>query len=275
MKLFFAGAEGTPWLKMLTEHKAENVLQSYWYLKKGKAQLYRHGDLLIDSGGYTARLRGIAIKVDNYAQWLNENGVKVAFNLDTNDLQETLENQKYLEKYTDTYIIPIYHLTDYLSDRELLDQFMAYPYIGISAGGAAVELRQASLRQEFVDYVFDRTRDKVAVHGLGMTSNSMLRRYPFYSVDSTSWLSSSRYGVSAFNRKSKLQHSRTKTVHYLTRTSEELISWQKQEKRMQNLWAARGVSWPTSLDSLLSTWRNSRKPVGITRQTILRKQKTS
>ena len=86
------------WQKFLREQGAENILQSYWYIKSQNAPVYTGAELLIDSGGYTARLKGIKIPIDEYAAWLNENKIKVAFNLDTNDVQETQENQKILER---------------------------------------------------------------------------------------------------------------------------------------------------------------------------------
>lgn len=243
MKLYFAGSEA--WIIGAYDPRARmgvrRYLQSYFYLSKHHLPVaLRTADLLIDSGGFTARMTGKPISVEQYALWLRANGIAVAFNLDTNDLGETLANQAYLEKYTDAYIIPIYHLSDYVEARDLLLDFLKYPYIGL--GGVAGERGNTAMKDELYRYVFRNTRDEVRVHGLGITGDSECRTYPFYSVDSSSWLSSVRYGRSQF-LSARTSAYRAKTRHWKQNIDGEITGWLQWEADMAALWRARGVRW--------------------------------
>lgn len=268
--MFLAGAEPVEYQKCLKAVGVPNVLQSYFYLSDRKHSLYGHAkNLLIDSGGYTARVKGVPIDADEFCEWLNKNGVRTAFELDTNDVAQTVRNREKQQLLCPgTYTIPIYHITDYLAHREMLDDFVArYPYIGVSLGGASLELRSTELRRDFLDHVFSKTRDVTAVHGLGITGRTFMERYPFFSVDSTSWLQASRYGTSRLNKGSLLTKFKSRTRHYIERSTQEVHSWLAEERRITALWSHRGVRWPTSLDTLLSRSPSSGRPRGTTRPT--------
>lgn len=242
MKLHFAGSDGNPKYNELLKAAGANCRLESFYSLSRKAPSTGF-DLLLDSGGFVARTKGIVISVEDYAKYINTFGVKKAFNLDTNDLEETLANQKYLdENCPNCYIIPIYHLSDYLKDRGLLKQFIddGYPYIGI--GGVAGEGSPVKLQKQFYDYIFNITRDKIKLHGLGITSEPILERYPWYSVDSTSWLSFARYGNSKSNSR-KMAMVKAKGKHYLQNTQEEAHHWAMLERKMTYLWKQRGVVW--------------------------------
>ena len=105
MIIYFAGTEPGFHREMLQDTGVKNYLGSFFYLREYP---YRKEDnVLIDSGGYTARKSGKPIKIDDYVNFINENNVSYAFNLDTNDIEETLSNQKVLEKETNAYMLHI------------------------------------------------------------------------------------------------------------------------------------------------------------------------
>lgn len=243
--MFFAGSEGQAYHDVLKRAGIENRLESFWAIGFGKQAPAQNQfkNYLLDSGGYSARIRGIEIDVKDYANYLNKHQIKVAFNLDTNDVKETLLNQDYLEKSTDTYIIPIYHLSDWLSDehRWLIEKYVAeYPYIsyGGSAGGKVSSLD----RKKFLNYAFSHSRDKVRVHGLGMTAEWMITSYPYYSVDSTSWISIARFANSKVYSP-EMAKVVSKKQHYLRNVERELEYWILLQQKVSKLWASRGVSW--------------------------------
>jgi len=241
MKLHFVCA-GVPQInKALADCNVKCILQSYHYMKDKEPWVSK--ELLVDSGGFTARMKGVEVKVEDYAEYLNKYKVKTGFNLDTNDLTETLENQKYLEKHTNTYIIPVYHLSDYLHQRDLIDDFIRdYPYI--SVGGVVGEKSLHRFKDEFYSYVFSKTRDKIMVHGLGITSPGELDTYPWYSVDSTSWLAPGRFGRFSYTKlDKKLARFITKNEHYDYSNQREVRSVQKHMVQVTKLWAQRGVIW--------------------------------
>ncbi len=246
MKLHFAGSDGNPrYNEILSSVGAKCRLESFYTLQnKGPSMQF---DMLLDSGGFVARTKGILIPVEQYAKFINQYKVTKAFNLDTNDIEETLANQKYLEENCPgCYIIPIYHLSDFNERRELLNEFIAqgYDYIGI--GGVAGEGSPLAMQRIFYDYIFSITRDKVRLHGLGITGEPMLMRYPWYSVDSTSWLSFARYANSKSNSK-KMSQLKAKKNHYLTNTLEEAEHWVGLETKMTYLWKRKGIVWKDDL----------------------------
>lgn len=49
------------------------------------------------------------IDVQDFVAFLNKYDVEFAFNLDTNDIEESLSNQRTLDLNTNTYIMPVYH----------------------------------------------------------------------------------------------------------------------------------------------------------------------
>lgn len=241
MILHFAGSDGAEkYNQILTDVGATGRLESYYTLKD-KAPSKDGFKLLLDSGGFVARTKGKTVSVHQLSRYINKHQLKYAFNLDTNDVKETLENQKFLESNCECYIIPIYHLSDYLNERELLQDFLKYPYIAI--GGVAGEGSAIKLQHEFYKYVFRHTADRVAVHGLGITSKRILELYPFYSVDSTSWLSAARFGnVSTTENKYLIEYYKKK-VHYLINTKREAEQWVRVQHYITQLWIKRGVTW--------------------------------
>lgn len=240
MKLHFAGAESKSWDQLRINCGVRKFLQSYFYLKKHKPLTSM--DLLIDSGGFTARTKGVEISVEKYANFLNENKIKFAFNLDTNNFKETDDNHKFLIKYCPfTYIIPIYHLSDYLNQKDYIYELLNYPYIGI--GGIVGSSLSKELKKKFYDFTFSKTLDKIKVHGLGITGYKDMSNYPFFSVDSTSWLVSARYGGSMVEEDEKFIYFLNKTQDAYTRSKKEIFYFLNLEKEITNLWTLRGVKW--------------------------------
>lgn len=241
MILYYAGSEPKPYREVLKKAGIKNILYSFYSI--GGKEVSGFEGILLDSGGFAARTRNVVIDVKKYAEYINKHNIDLAFNLDTNDLDETLANQKYLEENTHAYIIPIYHFSDWKHKDSigLLNDFIKeYPYIGI--GGVAGQNAKRDKLSPFLNYVFYRTRDKVAVHGLGMTSKWMVGAYPFYSIDSTSWLSMARYASSHVHSKS-MSRVRAKSQHHILNSYHELPYWIEFEHNATKLWANRGIVW--------------------------------
>lgn len=247
MRLHYAGSDANEkYNDILRSCGAKNRLESYWSLKKKAPS--QGFTLLLDSGGFVARLKGTKIDVSEFAKFVNEHKVTMAFNLDTNDLEETLENQKHLEQNTSAYILPVYHYQDYESgDRSLLQEWIKlYPYIGI--GGVVGAKATEEQMDGFFRYVFKHTQDKTKLHGLGITTQKWLEAYPWFSVDSTSWLGAARFGNSKSESDKILSSFNAKNVHYLTVTLQEAKWWARLEQYITELWDKRGVKWDTKIE---------------------------
>lgn len=245
MRLFFAGTEPKKYRDILIKLGVQNGLESYWSLNQRNApsQNYWPGLYLLDSGGYSARVRGVEIDVKEYAAYLNKHQVKFAFNLDPPNNNDSLHNLYYLQEHTNTYIIPIFHGPEYMDPewRKVLDYYVDnYPFIAL--GGIAGREVSQEVTNKFLNYVFKRTRDKVAVHGLGNTRKDLLMKYPFYSVDSTSWMQMVRFGSSIALSKEMAQVKAKKT-HYTQNIDKDIAWWLQLESNITKLWLKRGIDW--------------------------------
>jgi len=153
--------------------------------------------LFLDSGAFSAWTKGIEIDIDEYIAFIKKwkKYIEVYSNLDViGDAEGTYKNQKYMEK-RGLKPLPVFHLQD---DFSWLEKYLkeGYKYLGI--GGMAGK-QTVSNRKYFLERLWDRIIDKnglpiIKTHGFGMTSIDLIVRFPWYSVDSTSWLNASRMG---------------------------------------------------------------------------------
>jgi len=188
-------------------HGVQAILQSFYYMKNYIPPKDKYKYYLIDSGGFSILHKGARINVYDYANFLNKNNIKVCFNLDTRSLEESIMNYNILKKETQTNIIPVYHNFDYINPktRDIIKEWVSeFKYIGL--GGISSEKNKSKKGLiKFLDYCFGISNNKALFHGFGMSSEYLMERYPFLSIDSTSWQSAIRYGSSAkYSGKSKL-----------------------------------------------------------------------
>lgn len=255
MKLFFAGTESKTYISKVQENGVQRILQSAFYLN------YKHApnaiaapDYLLDSGGFTAIKKGTPISVEKFTDYINKFEVKVAFNMDVLDTAETLRNQKHLEKHTKAYIIPVYHHHEFRDAKwkDLIVQFAKeYPFISLGGNPTGIGLDE---KMRYMDFVYSNVGLKSKVHGLGVTNHELLQRYPWFSVDSTTWLAASQFGTFINFNEGKMSktvsvRARNKLSCYKQLTSmdhklnEAIKAFIKMEKHITQLWANRGVIW--------------------------------
>lgn len=241
MNLHFAGSDASEQFNVpLRECGAQYRLESYHTLK-GKAPSEGF-TLLLDSGGFVARTKGVEINVKDYANYINKHDIKLAFELDTNSVEVTTYNREYLCKETKAKIIPVYHFSDWKDNKKLLFEFMDnFDYI--SVGGVAGEHNDRTQERKFYDYVFYNTRDKVKVHGLGITAVPLLKRYPFFSVDSTSYLSFCRFGSSQVIEDELWAFYLLKSRHFSKNLKREIEYWLDVQETMTGIWNEKKVVW--------------------------------
>lgn len=244
MHYFFAGSESRVYHRLLRSCGVTNRLCSYFYIPKSDNCQFAFQRFLLDSGGFTARTKGQVINIKNFVDYINKNKIPFAFNLDTNDIKQSLEHQRILDYHTDAVILPIYHHNEYFDPkyRDLIDRYVEqYKWIGI--GGLVRSPLTPSEKLELLDYVFSKTGSKVRVHGLGVTDISLLVRYPWYSTDSSSWLGAARHGRFYGIKDEKEAFWRKKTKGYIENTTLEIAAFLKLEDYITNLWKSRGVVW--------------------------------
>ena len=241
MKLHFAGSDNCrKYNDILVSAGAKNSLESFFMLS-GQSDSQTRFNYMLDSGGFVARTKGKKISVVDYATYINKNGIEAAVELDTNDCKETIRNRRYLlARCKNTEILPVYHYSDFIGGVDV--RCLIKTYKRICVGGVAGE-GLGKKAEVLYDYIFSNTKDKVRVHGLGITAKNILSKYPFYSVDSTSWLGAARYGNMAHEKRKEIAKFKSKEVHYLQNTLSEARYWVKYEKYITDLWTKRGVVW--------------------------------
>lgn len=152
--------------------------------------------LFLDSGAFSAQSQGVGIDIQDYIAFIKKHDEYIEHYavLDViGDAEKTLENQKIMEA-AGLHPIPCFH---YGEDEKYLQLYIDnYDYIAL---GGMVPVSTGNL-MKWLDHIFgDLICDqdgmsKVKVHGFGMTTVELMLRYPFWSVDSTSWIKTGRHG---------------------------------------------------------------------------------
>jgi len=154
-------------------------------------------ELILDSGAFTAFNKKETIRIGDYEEYLQENKcwLKNYFNLDVlSDGEKSFINWIHL-KANGLKPIPVFHIG---TDEKYLKEYLkTEDYIAIGAiADMSTSKRLVSLERIWEDYLTDKKGfPKVKVHGFGLTSIRVMKRYPWYSVDSTSWVMFGRYGA--------------------------------------------------------------------------------
>jgi len=170
--------------------KANQEIFSFYKKRRGKKMI----NLFLDSGAFSAFTKKVEIDIQEYIKYIKENKkyINLYANLDViGDAEGTLKNQKIMEK-AGLSPIPCFHAGE---DFSYLDHYIKnYDYI--SLGGVAQLGRRAGVWMEdcFDRICGDDGIPRVKVHGFAVTSLKLMMRFPWYSVDSTSWVMTSRMG---------------------------------------------------------------------------------
>ncbi len=132
--------------------------------------------------------------IKNYAEFIKKYHAQLMeyVNLDIiYNADESWKNQQYLES-EGLRPIPVYHFGEDIKHwKRMVDN---YDYIGIGGVAGGVTLGQFV---NFADPAFEylwQTKPDCKVHGFAVTSHQLMTRYPFWSVDSTTWLKHAAYG---------------------------------------------------------------------------------
>lgn len=174
------------------------ILESFAHFQPWVAQ-YINDDFLLDSGAFTF-LQKARNNVDwdayvrRYAQFINEHGVKLFFELDIDGivgLKEVERLRGLLERLTARRCIPVWHKSR--GKQYFLDTVKRYDYVAI--GGIVTKEIMPKEYKCFPWFINTAHEHGAKIHGLGFTRLRDYHLYPFDSVDSTTWLSGRRFGI--------------------------------------------------------------------------------
>lgn len=170
---------------------------SFYYAQKFDLDLYDQYRIVGDSGAYSARTQGLAVSNDELGEWANKWKHRLFWvaALDVSgDQRTTRKNWHYLNSHYDLQSIPSIHFAD---NPRAMDYYVerGCDFIGLGglAGGGANPKAQMRWLIQVFKYA-QRVHPHVRFHGWGLTTQNTMK-LPFWSVDSSSWGSSYRYGT--------------------------------------------------------------------------------
>jgi hypothetical protein len=161
-------------------------------------------DLFADSGAYTAYTCGDRLDPGEYIEWVRkwEPFFAIAAGPDViGDADATTrETERMLASGLSLPILPTVHVGD---DLALLDYWCRKSSYIALGGMVRFIRRQRPMLTGWCRAAFERVPSTVRVHGFGMTLPSIVRGFPWYSVDSSFWATGNRWGaISLFEDKS-------------------------------------------------------------------------
>jgi hypothetical protein len=182
-----------------------NILESYHYVHSQKFvdDMRRTGaQVFLDSGAFSAKSLGVDINIFEYIEYIKRNediirkddGILMASVLDgIGDPLQTWRNQLQMEDMG-AKPLPCFHFGE---DPRYLEWYVdRYEYITI---GGMVRTKPEDvmnwLDRIWQQYMLDGAgRPKLKVHAFGVTTISLMERYPWHSVDSSSWIQAAAFG---------------------------------------------------------------------------------
>lgn len=153
-------------------------------------------ELFIDSGAYSALTQGVKIDIQEYIKFIQENEdvISIYSNLDViGDAEATWVNQLIMEK-AGLNPIPCFHFGENIKWLKLYLE--KYDYIALGGMvGASNKALMDWLDPLWANHICNEEGlPKIKIHGFGLTSLPLMVRYPWYSIDSTSWVVTGRMG---------------------------------------------------------------------------------
>jgi hypothetical protein len=183
----------------------DNVLESYHYIHRQSYvdKIRKDGrQVFLDSGAFSAFTQGIEVDLPGYCEYVKRNrdiieevdGDLMASVLDgIGDPLKTWQNQQAMEALG-VRPLPCFH---YGEDERYLEEYVKnYTYITLG-GMVPISTPQLFhwLDRIWEKYLTDSSgHPRLKVHGFGLTSIDLMTRYPWYSVDSSSWVQIARTG---------------------------------------------------------------------------------
>jgi hypothetical protein len=190
---------------LLSYHYVENEGKRFW--GKTIEDMLRANEkvtLFLDSGAFSAWTQKVSIDIHEYIEFIkrNQDHIHVYANLDVIGIggkqpnaltaKATLKNQKIMEK-AGLKPLPCFHFGEPL---EYLDFYVEnYDYLALGVAGNSGSTLIPWFDECFKNHICDEKGfPKIKIHGFAVTSLKLMLRYPFYSVDSTSWVVTGRMG---------------------------------------------------------------------------------
>lgn len=182
-----------------------HLLESYHYIDSQRYVDAIRADgarVFLDSGAFSAYTLGATIDLKGYCDYIKRNldiirvddGVVMASVLDgIGDPLQTYRNQLHMESLG-VRPLPCFHAGE--DERYLEHYIQNYDYITLGGMvGAGTDQLIKWLDRMWGEHLLDGSgKPRLKVHGFGVTSIPIMERYPWYSVDSSSWIQAAAFG---------------------------------------------------------------------------------
>lgn len=192
MRLYLSG-EPPIKIEKIKEFGVENFLVSYFYrpTKERFKEYIGIKNIFLDSGAFSAMNSGKKIILSDYIKFIHEvkDYISEYAGLDViGDAEATKRNIEDMEK-EGLSPLPTFHIGSDIN--HLYPLIEKYKHIALG-GMAGAEVSQNNMFT-FLDRVFNeiyKRHTDIKVHGFACSGFEIMKNYPWYSVDSTSWLGS-------------------------------------------------------------------------------------
>lgn len=212
MKIYFAGCDGSEFgIPELREKVLPKRLTSYHYVSESNMKKFKKArkdeevHLIMDSGAFSAWSTGAEICIDKYIEFLESHhkNIDVIVNLDVipggknkkpsreeieSAAKEGWENYEKIcqSKVPKEKVLHIFHSGEEFKWLEKMVNEM--DYIGLSPSNKNTTEQNIKWLDKCMKYVCNKDGvPKVKFHGFAVTSHRLMTRYPWWSVDSSSW----------------------------------------------------------------------------------------
>ena len=157
-------------------------------------------NFMADSGAFTAMNAGKQIDeayMQRYAEWVKKNGIKLYVELDLDEIvgvDKTREIRQKLENLVGYPSIPCWHIER--GEEGWKQMCEEYDYVSISLSGFTNTSKWlAAHKYEPLKWFMREARKRNAkVHALGCNQIDLLKRFRFYSCDSSTHSTGARFG---------------------------------------------------------------------------------
>ena len=287
MKIHLAISDTKQFFKLFKECNVENILISYAYFKDKEDYIKCSNNwfpkrIILDSGAFSVWNKDDTIDIDKYIKFCKEmreffpKEIEV-YNVNLDVLpgrfgiiptakereQSAIEGWKNME-YMNQNGLEVIHVFHQHEDFKWLSRLMKEKnYIGLSpANDVSTKMKLLWLDKCFAFQDNYLIKNKIKCHGFAVTGKAQMMRYPFYSVDSSSWTAGGKYAQlkaftqgkmkgANFKKKEqfldiwdKLQNKTTGLLdNYLLRNVENIKFYQDLEKYTTEVWQRNGIKW--------------------------------
>lgn len=158
-------------------------------------------DVFADSGAWSAWSVGAQVEESAYVEWAErwQHRFTAIAGPDVigDPAKSAAATDRMIARGLKVPVLPVFHVGE---DWSWLTRWREVPYIAF--GGMVPYTRQKKLLDAWLSKAFSMLPEGQKVHGFGLTTWSLLTKYPWYSVDSSSWTAGFRYAqLSLFDDK--------------------------------------------------------------------------